>query len=97
MDATVTSLVAGPTTRRVLCVAHLAPLRSALKHTLSTLTFVYAICTRDSRTETESKNFNGPSLRKAVDCIAFVARIEGGKYAALPINYAMTGKMFSVE
>jgi len=54
---------AGPTfLRRVLCVAHLAPLRSGLKHTLNTLTFVHSICTKDSRAEIEAKNFKGPLL-----------------------------------
>jgi hypothetical protein len=83
--------------RRVLLVAHLGPLRSSLKHTLNTLTFVSAICARDSRAELEAKNFKGPLAWKAADCIAFVAQIEGGKYAHLSVNYAMTGKMFSVE
>jgi len=83
--------------RRVLLVAHLGPLRSSLKHTVNTLTYVSAICARDSRAELEAKNFKGPLAWKAADCIAFVAQIEGGKYAHLSVNYAMTGKMFSVE
>jgi hypothetical protein len=80
-----------------LLVAHLGPLRSALKHTVNTLTFVNAICTQDSRAELEAKNFKGPLAWKAADCVAFVAQIEEGKYAALSVNYAMTGKTFSVE
>ena len=80
------------------CVmAHLSPVRSAGKHTASTLEFVGSLCgaTRDA---TERANFNRVEAWSAVEVQAWLKQLDGGGYAHLSCCFGgYTGKMLSIE
>ena len=82
-----------------MCVvmAHLSPLRSAGKHTASTLEFVGALC-GVTRQAAERAAFNRVEQWTPTEVVAWVGALDGGRYAALAGCFTgMTGKLLSVE
>lgn len=80
-----------------LLVAHLAPVRSSLKHSVNTLRLVTQITERHSLAEREKRSFSGPEAWSADQMVAFVRTLREGRYASLASSFRITGKLFSVE
>lgn len=87
-----------PSASAAACViAHLSPLRSAGKHTASTLEFVGALC-GVTRQAIERANYNRVELWTPEEVVQWVRELDGGKYAHLSSCFGgFTGKMLSVE
>lgn len=82
---------------RCSVIAHLAPTRSQLKHSINTMKFVTSILERETLAMKEKKTFSGPLAWSKEEMGAFVASLDGGKYAFLASSFCLTGKLFSVE
>lgn len=80
-----------------LVIAHLAPSRASLKHSENTMNFVASILEKETLAMKEKKSFSGPLAWSKEEMIAFVASLEGGRYAHLASSFSLTGKLFSVE
>ena len=78
-------------------IAHLAPTRSSLKHSMNTLRLVSLIVERDSLADRERKSFSGPLAWSADQMVCYVRTLEDGKFEALADSFHITGKLFSVE
>ena len=68
-------------------IAHLAPLRSAGKHSASTLEFVGSLC-GVTRAAIERDAFNAVERWNPAEVVAWVGALEGGKYAHLACCFA---------
>eukprot|EP00756_Hemistasia_phaeocysticola_P045339 Hpha_TRINITY_DN19094_c0_g1::TRINITY_DN19094_c0_g1_i1::g.138405::m.138405/K10393/KIF2_24, MCAK; kinesin family member 2/24 len=80
-----------------LVLAHLAPPRSAGKHSASTLEFVGSLC-GVTRAAIEREAFNAVERWTPAEVVAWVSALKGGRYAHLACCFGgMTGKMLSVE
>lgn len=78
-------------------VAHLSPLRSAGKHTASTLEFVGSLC-GVTRQAVEKANFNRVEAWTPSEVARWIRSLDDGKYERLaPCFGGYTGKMLSIE
>ena len=68
-------------------IAHLAPLRSAGKHSASTLEFVGSLC-GVTRATIERDMFNSVERWSPAEVVAWVGALENGKYAHLACCFA---------
>ena len=78
-------------------LAHLSPLRSAGKHTASTLEFISSL-NGESRQKKERLAFNSVEQWTAEEVMGWVRGLDGGKYSHLAICFGgFTGKLLAVE
>ena len=84
-------------------VAHLAPLRSSLKHNENTCQFVSSLLEKITRAEKEQSNFTGPLQWSKQEMMNFVKGLEDkcgygdGRFVNLSESFQLTGKLFSTE
>ena len=86
---------------KVIFIAHLAPLRSSLKHIENTCQFVNSLLEKVTRAEREKSNFTGPLQWNKLEMMNFVRSLDCNnddrRFHALSESFQLTGKLFSVE